>query len=88
MENRDYDRVYDKLVALWNEEVAQGTDPENLATFLQKWAVSCLNEMHFQRKSFGYRCRYSDCVEQNPIAGDDEHISCRRCRSYMGLDDV
>lgn len=30
------------------------------------------------------RCRYTDCVEQNPLAGD-ERVTCATCRVYLGL---
>jgi hypothetical protein len=32
------------------------------------------------------RCRYYDCVECHPTAGDDEPVTCPTCRKEMGLD--
>ena len=31
------------------------------------------------------RCRYADCIEQHPVAGDDEKVTCPKCRHWMGL---
>lgn len=31
------------------------------------------------------RCRYNDCVEQNPIAAKNESITCETCRKELGL---
>lgn len=32
------------------------------------------------------RCRYDDCVEAHPVAGDSELVSCATCRAEMGLE--
>lgn len=31
------------------------------------------------------KCRYTDCKEQHPVAGEEEAVSCSTCREYMGL---
>jgi len=31
------------------------------------------------------RCRYSDCVEQHPVASDEEQVTCATCREWLGL---
>jgi hypothetical protein len=31
------------------------------------------------------RCRYEDCVHNNPVAADDEQVTCSRCRAALGL---
>lgn len=31
------------------------------------------------------KCRYTDCKEQHPVAGEEEPVSCSTCREYMGL---
>jgi hypothetical protein len=31
------------------------------------------------------RCRYDDCVEQHPVAQEDERITCSTCRAWLGL---
>lgn len=31
------------------------------------------------------KCRYTDCVEQHPVAGDDEQVTCPSCRTYLGV---
>ena len=31
------------------------------------------------------RCRYEDCSGQNPVAADDERVTCPLCREHMGL---
>jgi hypothetical protein len=32
------------------------------------------------------RCRYNDCVEAHPVAGENELVSCPTCRASMGLE--
>ncbi len=32
------------------------------------------------------RCRYHDCVEAHPVAGENELVSCPTCRASMGLE--
>ena len=32
------------------------------------------------------RCRYNDCFEAHPVAGENELVSCATCRAGMGLD--
>lgn len=34
------------------------------------------------------RCRYSECQEGNPTVGDDEQVTCRTCRAWMGLPEL
>ena len=31
------------------------------------------------------KCRYEDCREQHPVAGEDEQVTCSTCREYLGL---
>lgn len=33
----------------------------------------------------GPRCRYADCPEGNPDAGEDERVTCPKCREDLGL---
>lgn len=32
------------------------------------------------------RCRYDDCIEAHPVAGENELVSCVTCRAEMGLE--
>jgi hypothetical protein len=31
------------------------------------------------------RCHYADCVQRHPVVAEDEQITCRSCREYLGL---
>ena len=31
------------------------------------------------------KCRYEDCKEHNPVAEEDEQVTCATCREYLGL---
>ena len=31
------------------------------------------------------RCRYTDCEEEHPVAGEDELVTCHTCRRDLGL---
>lgn len=37
---------------------------------------------------FQYKCRYADCHDGNPVAGEDEEITCHKCRIDLGLPSV
>jgi len=34
------------------------------------------------------RCRYTDCLEGHPVAGEDDPITCPTCRRELGLPDL
>lgn len=34
-------------------------------------------------ESDAVRCRYTDCVEAHPVAGDDELVTCHTCRKEL-----
>lgn len=40
------------------------------------------------RPAVPFKCRYSDCAEQNPVAADDEQVTCHLCRKFLGLPDL
>lgn len=46
--------------------------------------VVCDNDYH-RHNAPPMRCRYSDCRERHPVAGEDEKITCSNCRNYLGL---
>jgi hypothetical protein len=34
------------------------------------------------------KCRYSDCTEGNPVAINDERVTCNKCRKELGLMEI
>lgn len=36
-------------------------------------------------RDLGLRCRYYDCENQNPVAGENEKVTCEVCRKELGL---
>lgn len=36
----------------------------------------------------GARCRYLDCIQGNPVASDEERVTCSECRHNLGLPQI
>jgi hypothetical protein len=50
--------------------------------------VNMLTTMGIEVKEDVVLCRYADCPEGNTVGGEDDDVTCPKCRSDLGLDPV